>query len=89
VPTPPRRHTQELRAYAPSLPGLTTVFATHSHWDHIGGQRFFRGLNPQPRFYPGSNYQEEIAGEMNGPESIAKHFFGDLTAEFWTAIVSG
>jgi len=66
-----------LRAYAPNLPELTTIFVTHSHWDHIGGQTYFRGLNPKPRFYARSNYQEEIAGEINGPESIAKHFFGE------------
>jgi glyoxylase-like metal-dependent hydrolase (beta-lactamase superfamily II) len=68
---------QALRAYAPNLPELTTIFVTHSHWDHIGGQTYFRGLNPKPRFYARSNYQEEIAGEINGPESIAKHFFGE------------
>jgi glyoxylase-like metal-dependent hydrolase (beta-lactamase superfamily II) len=28
-------------------------------------------------FYARSNYQEEIAGEINAPESIAKHFFGE------------
>src|SRR5437016_8112743 len=68
---------EALRAYAPNLPALTTIFVTHSHWDHIGGQTYFRGLNPKPRFYARSNYQEEIAGEINGPESIAKHFFGE------------
>jgi glyoxylase-like metal-dependent hydrolase (beta-lactamase superfamily II) len=68
---------EALHAYAPNLPELTTVFVTHSHWDHIGGQTYFRGLNPKPRFYARSNYQEEIDGEINGPESIAKHFFGE------------
>src|SRR5713226_2578956 len=68
---------EALRAYAPHLPELTTIFVTHSHWDHIGGQTYFRGLNPKPRFYARSNYQEEIAGEINAPESIAKHFFGE------------
>ena len=68
---------EALRAYAPNLPELTTIFVAHSHWDHIGGQTYFRGLNPKPRFYARSNYQEEIAGEINGPESIAKHFFGE------------
>src|SRR6267143_909940 len=68
---------EALRAYAPNLPELTTIFVTHSHWDHIGGQAYFRGLNPQPRFYARSNYHEEIAGEINGSESIAKHFFGE------------
>ena len=68
---------EALRAYAPNLPELTTIFVTHSHWDHIGGQTYFRGLNPKPRFYARSNYQEEIAGEIDGPEPIAKHFFGE------------
>jgi glyoxylase-like metal-dependent hydrolase (beta-lactamase superfamily II) len=68
---------EALRAYAPNLPQLTTIFVTHSHWDHIGGQTYFRGLNPKPRFYARSNYQEEIAGEINTPESIGKHFFGE------------
>jgi len=68
---------EALRAYAPNLPELTTIFVTHSHWDHIGGQTYFRGLNPKPRFYARSNYQEEIASEINAPESIGKHFFGE------------
>ena len=68
---------EALRAYAPNLPELTTIFVTHSHWDHIGGQTYFRGLNPKPRFYASSNYQEEIAGELNAPMSIAKRFFGE------------
>jgi glyoxylase-like metal-dependent hydrolase (beta-lactamase superfamily II) len=68
---------EALRAYASNLPELTTIFVTHSHWDHIGGQTYFRGLNPKPRFYARSNYQEEIAGEINAPESIGKHFFGE------------
>ena len=68
---------EALRAYAPSLPELTTIFVTHSHWDHIGGQTYFRGLTPKPRFYARSNYHEEIAGELNAPESLGKHFFGE------------
>src|ERR1700730_3025466 len=68
---------EALRAYAPNLPALTTIFVTHSHWAHVGAQAYFRGLNPNPRFYARSNYQEEIAGEINVPESIGKHFFGE------------
>src|SRR5260370_4814819 len=68
---------EALRAYAPDLPELTTIFVTHSHWDHIGGHNYFPGLNPKPRFYARSNYQEEIAGEVNGSEAIGKHFFGE------------
>src|SRR4029077_6666406 len=68
---------EALRAYAPNLPELTTIIITHSHWDHIGGQRYFRGLDPAPRFYARSNYQEEISGELNAPAPFAKHFFGE------------
>jgi glyoxylase-like metal-dependent hydrolase (beta-lactamase superfamily II) len=68
---------EALRGYAPNLPELTTIFVTHSHWDHIGGQAYFRGLNPKPRFYARSNYKEEIDGELDAPGSIAKHFFGE------------
>jgi glyoxylase-like metal-dependent hydrolase (beta-lactamase superfamily II) len=68
---------EALRAHAPNLPALTTIFITHSHWDHIGGQAYFRGLNPKPRFYARSNYQEEIDGELDAPGSIARHFFGE------------
>src|SRR5215467_1020244 len=68
---------EALQAYAPNLPQLTTIFITHSHWDHIGGQAYFRSLTPKPRFYARSNYYEEIAGEINGPDSIQKSFFGE------------
>jgi glyoxylase-like metal-dependent hydrolase (beta-lactamase superfamily II) len=68
---------EALRAYAPHLPRLTTIFVTHSHWDHIGGQTFFRSLDPEPRFYARSNYDEEIAGELSAPGSFATHFFGE------------
>jgi glyoxylase-like metal-dependent hydrolase (beta-lactamase superfamily II) len=68
---------EALRAYAPNLPQLTTIFITHSHWDHIGGQAYFRNLTPKPRFYARSNYQEEIDGEFKAPDSLAKYFFGE------------
>ncbi len=67
---------EALRAYAPHLPELTTIFVTHSHWDHIGGYTYFRALNPRVRFYARSNYQEEIANDLNGPEVFGKTFFG-------------
>jgi len=35
---------EALRAYAPGLPELTTVFITHAHWDHVGGHSYFRAL---------------------------------------------
>lgn len=68
---------EALRAYAPGLPQLTTIFVTHSHWDHIGGHTYFRSLNPRPRFYARSNYQDEIALDLGAPETFRKYFFGE------------
>ena len=68
---------EALRAYAPALPPLTTIFITHSHWDHIGGHAYFQSLNPQPRFYSRSNYQEEIALDLGASNAFAKYFFGE------------
>ena len=66
-----------LRAYAPGLPPLTTIFITHSHWDHIGGHAYFRSLNPRLRFYARSNYQDEIALDLSAPLTFRKYFFGE------------
>jgi glyoxylase-like metal-dependent hydrolase (beta-lactamase superfamily II) len=68
---------EALRAYAPSLPELTTVFITHSHWDHVGGHKYFRRLNPRLRFYARSNYEEEITRSVNGPGNFGRQFFGE------------
>ena len=68
---------EALRAYAPSLPELTTIFITHSHWDHVGGHKYFRVLNPRVRFYARSNYQEELTRELDAPGNFGKHFFGE------------
>ena len=68
---------EALRAYAPDLPELTAVFVTHSHWDHVGGHRYFRALNPRLRFYAKSNYAEELARELDAPRVFAKQFFGE------------
>src|SRR5712692_10021222 len=68
---------EALRAYAPNLPELTTVFITHSHWDHVGGQTYFRALNPRLHFYARSNYGEEIAREVGAPGVFDKQFFGE------------
>ena len=46
---------ETLRAYAPGLPELSTIFITHAHWDHVGGYRYFHSLTPRPRFYASSN----------------------------------
>jgi glyoxylase-like metal-dependent hydrolase (beta-lactamase superfamily II) len=68
---------EALRAYAPGLPELTTIFFTHAHWDHVGGQAYFRSLNPEMRFYARSNYQEELAKELDAPGNLGRHFFGE------------
>ncbi len=68
---------EALRAYAPNLPELTTVLVTHAHWDHVGGHTYFRALNPHLRFYARSNYQEEIAREVDAPGNFDKQFFGE------------
>jgi len=67
---------EALRAHAPNLPMLSTVFFTHSHWDHIGGHAYFRSLNPDVRFYARSNYQEELKTEFNAPRNLGNYFFG-------------
>ena len=68
---------EALRAYAPSLPELTTVFITHAHWDHVGGHSYFRTLNPRLHFYARSNYNEEVERELNAPAIFDKRFFGE------------
>jgi glyoxylase-like metal-dependent hydrolase (beta-lactamase superfamily II) len=68
---------EALRAYAPNLPELTTIFVTHSHWDHIGGHKYFRALNPRLRFYARSNYQEELTREVDAPNNLGNLFFGE------------
>lgn len=68
---------EALKAYAPALPPLTTVFVTHAHWDHVGGHSFFRGLSSHPKFYGRANYQEEFAREFNGPDVFGREFFGE------------
>jgi glyoxylase-like metal-dependent hydrolase (beta-lactamase superfamily II) len=69
---------EALRAQVPGLPPLTAIFITHSHWDHVGGHSYFRGLSPRPRFYARNNYQEEIARAVSvAPGGFAKYFFGE------------
>jgi glyoxylase-like metal-dependent hydrolase (beta-lactamase superfamily II) len=66
-----------LRAYAPGLPQLTTIFVTHAHWDHVGGHRYFRSLNPRLKFYARADYREEISRSAGAPQAFAKRFFGE------------
>ena len=67
---------EALRAYAPQLPELSAVLVTHAHWDHIGGHKYFRSLNPRPKFYARGNYSDEIALETGAPNPFYKRFFG-------------
>jgi glyoxylase-like metal-dependent hydrolase (beta-lactamase superfamily II) len=68
---------ESLRAHAPGLPPLTTIFFTHAHWDHIGGHSYFESLTPRPRSYARSNYQEELTREIDAPQNFGKPFFGE------------
>jgi len=68
---------EAIRAYAPGLPALTTIFITHAHWDHVGGHGYFDSLSPRPRYYGRNNYQEEIVRQLNGPAIFGKAFFGE------------
>src|SRR5215475_6184158 len=68
---------EALRAHAPNLPELTTVLVTHSHWDHVGGHKYFRALNPRLQFYARDNYREEIARSAAAPGVFGKQFFGE------------
>jgi glyoxylase-like metal-dependent hydrolase (beta-lactamase superfamily II) len=67
---------EALRAHAPALPPLTTVLVTHSHWDHVGGHKFFRSLASHPRFFSNRRSAEEIASELRAPGTLAPFFFG-------------
>ena len=49
---------------------------THAHWDHVGGYRYFRRLNPAVRFIGRSNYQEELAHDAMGNLATLQRFFG-------------
>jgi glyoxylase-like metal-dependent hydrolase (beta-lactamase superfamily II) len=66
-----------LQAYTPGLPELTAVLITHAHWDHVGGHKYFRSLNPRLKFYARENYHEEMSVVLDAPGLFAKRFFGD------------
>lgn len=65
-----------LRARVPGLPPLTTVFVTHAHWDHVGGHRYFRQVNPHIKFYGRGNFADEIHRETVAPQKFSTLFFG-------------
>jgi len=66
---------ESLMARHPNLPPLTTVLVTHAHWDHIGGYKFFRELNPHIKFISRDNYQVELELMKREP-GYFKWFFG-------------
>jgi glyoxylase-like metal-dependent hydrolase (beta-lactamase superfamily II) len=68
---------EALRARAPTLPPLTTIIITHSHWDHVGGHAYFRSLDPSVKFYARKNYAEELTRSLRAPENMGKLFFGE------------
>jgi glyoxylase-like metal-dependent hydrolase (beta-lactamase superfamily II) len=67
---------EALRAYAPGLPQPTAVLITHAHWDHVGGHKYFRSLNPRLKFYARENYREELSTVFNAPGRFGERFFG-------------
>jgi glyoxylase-like metal-dependent hydrolase (beta-lactamase superfamily II) len=75
-PDAAREAHEALRAQVGNLPPLTTVLVTHAHWDHVGGQRYFRSLNPTPRFIGRGNYADELAQDAQADPAVLKHFFG-------------
>ena len=71
-----RQAHEALRARVGTLPPLTTVLITHAHWDHVGGQRYFRSLNPAPRFVGRGNYSDELAQDAQADLAGLRNFFG-------------
>jgi glyoxylase-like metal-dependent hydrolase (beta-lactamase superfamily II) len=68
---------EALRARLGTLPPLTTVLVTHAHWDHVGGQRYFRSLTPAPRFFGRGNYADELAKDADANVAGLRNFFGE------------
>lgn len=67
---------QALRAQVADLPPLTTVLVTHAHWDHVGGQRYFRSLQPAPRFLGRGNFAQELEKGTIREGRTFQRFFG-------------
>lgn len=49
-----------LLQHYPDLPGLTTLFITHAHWDHVGGFTYLKSLEQDLKIYGRGNYQGTI-----------------------------
>ncbi|MFK8081835.1 MAG: MBL fold metallo-hydrolase [Granulosicoccus sp.] len=67
---------EKLLENVPDVPKLSSVFVTHSHWDHVGGHTYFRQLNPDISFYGRDNFGEEIKIMEAGPGNEFTWFFG-------------
>ena len=65
-----------LKARVPDLPPLTTVFVTHAHWDHVGGQPWFRKAYPDVKFVGRANYRDELRNDASADVAMLKRFFG-------------
>lgn len=52
-------HEAVLRIF-PTLPPISTVLVTHTHWDHVGGHAYFRELNPDVKFISSAEYKHEL-----------------------------
>ena len=76
-PDTARAALEALRARVSSLPPLTTVLITHAHWDHVGGHRYFRSLDPAPKFIGRGNYQDELAHDAIANPATLQRFFGE------------
>jgi glyoxylase-like metal-dependent hydrolase (beta-lactamase superfamily II) len=75
-PDSAERAYRALRAHAPGLPPLTTVLVTHAHWDHVGGHRFFRSLQPTPRFHASAATATSSSRWVAAPQLFGAQFFG-------------
>lgn len=60
----------------PSLPPISTVLVTHSHWDHVGGHQYFRDLNPDVQFISNADYENELM-IVRTSEPRYKYFFSN------------
>jgi glyoxylase-like metal-dependent hydrolase (beta-lactamase superfamily II) len=65
-----------LRRRVPDLPPLTTVFVTHAHWDHVGGQAWVRGEYPNVRFIGRENFRAELEHDAVANGATLAAFFG-------------
>lgn len=86
TPQTARQAFQVLKEKMPNLPPLTTVFITHSHWDHLGGYHFYRELNPDAVFYARENYRHELdivlKTPLTFPYFLGTGFHLDLISDF-------